>query len=491
MKKIWLILCIFLIVPVYGQDLPFSEITELKTYEDHYTVEKTVQVYIKENNSYKTENRIVSVNIAPQEFAYSQGQDIKDYFCHILVAITITKEDGKTSEDFLSYLNFDSSKRQLFWDHAGFSQADRAGESFSESRSLVVTDQDLKVTLSLMQFTLSPYSCSDCETDADSYIVFIDLIRFRLDIIYTQSQLDAIEGMQEDMEKYGDAQEYVAAAQQYFQQGDFEKAKNEFQKAKDTFDEIGDTENSDEMQEQINECISYKAAADNLKEGIRLFEEAANTSDYQVAINTFEEARSYFQRAKTEFDGVEDTNKSDECDSWIERCDDEIENLKGVGTLRERLIYIILAIVVVAGAGIFMKQLGKGKGKGKGKPAAPAARGISLKAVNAQTGQETMIEVQPTDRIGKVRQVAATNLGIVPSALLYNGKECPPDWSVKDCGLHDNAVVTVVPKGMEETKLYGEKDDRAEKLEKLELRYKEGRISQELYESLKKKLESE
>ena len=490
MKKIWLILCIFLLVPVYGQDLPFSEITELKTYEDHYTVEKTIQVYVKDDHSYKTENRIVTVNIAPQEFAYSQGQDIKDYFCHILVTITITKADGETSQEFLSYLNFDSSKRQLFWDHAGFSRADRAGQSFSEDRALKVTDPYLEVTLSLMQLTLSPYSCSDCQTDADSYIIFIDLIRFRLDIMYTQSQLDAIEEMQEDLEKYGDAQEYVAAARQYFEQGDFEKAKSEFQKAKDVFDEIGDTENSDEMQEQINKCTSYQAAADNLKEGTRLFQEAANTSDYQEAIDTFEEARSYFQRAKIEFDGVEDTSKSDECESWIDRCDDEIENLKGVGTLRERLVYIILAIVVVASAGVIMKQLGKGRGKGK--PSAPAARGMSLKAVNAQTRQETTIQVQPTDRIGKVRQVAATNLGIVPSALIFNGKVCPPDWTVEDCGLHDNAVVTIVPKGAEETKPYeGRRDDRAEKLRKLELRYKEGRISQELYENLKRKLESE
>lgn len=485
MKKLWLVVCIFLFVPVYAQDLPFSEIAELKTSDDHYSLEKIVTVYTKEGSTYTTENRAVSVNTAPQDYVEYQGQLLKEYFCDVLVSIVITTEDGETSQEFLSYLNFDPSQQSLIWDHAGHPTADRAGAKFGENSSITVKDQYLEVTLTLAHLTLSEYTCGHCDTDADSPIIFLDTLRLRVDVTYTQSQLDTIEQMQDDMEQYGDAQEYVIAAQQYFQQGEFDKARDEFQKAKDVFDQIDDTEKSDEMQEQIDKCLSYKVASENLRDGMSTFEEASRTNDYQEAINKYEEARSYFQRAKTEFDIAEDTNKSDECETWIDRCNDEIDNLKGVGSLRERLVYIILAIAVVAGAGIVMKQLGKGK-------APKPAKGITLTVVNAETGDQTTIQVEHSDKIGKIRQAAATHLGIVPSGLLFNGKECPPDWTVRDCGLHNGAVVEVVPKGTEPAMYEEEKvDDTREKLEKLEKRYKEGRISKELYESLKRRLEGE
>lgn len=486
MKKLWLVICIFLLIPVYAQDLPLSETVELKTSDDHYSLEKIVTVYNKEGSTYTPENRAVSVTIAPQDYVEYQGQLLKEYFCDVLVSIVITTADGKTSQEFLSYLNFDPSQQSLIWDHAGYPTADRAGETFGETNSLTVEDQDLEVTLTLTHLTLSEYTCGHCDTDAGSPIIFLDTLRMRADVTYTQSQKDTIEQMQEDMEEYGDAQGYVTAAQQYFQQGEFDKARDEFQKAKDVFDQIGDTEKSDEMQEQIDKCLSYDVAAENLRDGMSTFEDASRTNDYQEAINKYEEARSYFQRAQTEFDKVEDTSKSDECETWIDRCNDEIDNLKGVGSLRERLIYIILAIAVIAGAGIVMKQLGKGK-------APKEAKGMTLTVVNAVTREETTLQVEQSDRIGKVRQAAGTHLGIVPSGLLYNGKECPPDWTVRECGLHTGAVLEVVPGGTEPAGVKEEEKpgDKKERLEKLQQMYKEGKIPKELYESLKRRLESE
>jgi tetratricopeptide (TPR) repeat protein len=491
LEMIWiLVVCTVLIIPLSGQEFPFAETIDLKNYEDHYDLEKVVAIYIKEDSTYRTENRFVTVSIAPQDYCYAQGEYIKDYFCDILVLIEIKTEDEETSEEFLSYLNFEISEQRLFWDHAGNPTADRAGESLDEDNPLVVEDQYIKVTLQLMQLMPSEYNCGDCETDAATYLNFIDTIRFKLLIDYSQAQKDTIEEMGENREKYEDAQGHITLAQGYFQQGEFGKAKEEYQKAQDLFDEIGDTENSDDMQEWIDKCASYDVASENFKDGISSFEEAVATENYQEAIDTYEEAKSYFQRAQTEFDRAEDTAKSDECETWIDRCDDEIDNLKGVGTLRERLIYIIVAIVVVAGAGVLLKQLGKGK------PAKPAAkRGLMLQVRNAQTGQVDSISVEPTDKIGKVRQRAATRLGMVASALLYNGRECPPDRTVRECGLADGAVIDVVPMGAAEPSIVKKKpeappDETREKLERLEQKYREGKISKELYENLKRKLES-
>ncbi|MBU7025632.1 MAG: hypothetical protein HXS48_01725 [Theionarchaea archaeon] len=484
MKKTWLIVCIFLFASVYGQDIPLSQTVELKNYEDHYELEKFVPIYQKEDGTCTTEYMVVSVDIAPKEYSLYQDKEMKEYFSNIFVYITISTEDGDTSEEFQSYLNFDTSEGRLFWDHAGQSRADRAGETFGQDNSLIVKDEYVEVTLALTQLNLSDYRCDGCDSDAASYI-FIDLIRFKLVIDYSQSQKDSIEECQEDIERYGDAQEHITKAKENFQQGEFKKAKDEFQKAKDIFDEIGDTEKSDDMREQIDKCTTYQVATENFKDGMDLFEDAASTNDYQEAIDMYEQARSYFQRAKTEFDRAEDTNKSDECETMIDRCNDGIDDLKDVGTLRGRLIYIILAIVVMAVAGVVIKQLGKGK------PPKQVTKGITLKAKNAETGEETTIQVEATDKIGKVRQMAATNLGVIPSELLYNGKACPPDWTVQECGLRNGAVVTVVPRGAEPPRDETEVYDRKEKLEKLEQRYREGRISKELYETLKRKLESD
>ncbi len=482
--RTWIKVCILFAVLagfLSGQDMPLSGTVELKTVEDHYDLEKVVEVYIKEGATYKTENRIVTVAVAPKEYAMDRGTELKEYFSNISVYIALTEPDGTVSQEFLSYLNLKTATQQLFWDHAGFERADRAGESFGQNNPLTVKDEYIKVTLALTYLTPSEYRCDDCASDAASYI-FIDVIRFALTVDYSQAQKDLIEEMQEDAEKGGEAQQYISKAQEYFQQGEFDKAREEFQKAKDVFDGMGDAEKSNDMQEWIDKCSSYKVAAENFNEGMRLLEEAAATNDYQEAINTYEEARSNFQRAKTEFDRVEDTKKSDECETLIERCNDEIDNLKGVGTLRGRLIYVMLAIAVIAGGGAVLKQLGKGK-------APKAKKGITLKVLNAETGKEIPIQADPTDKIGKVRQLAATNLGVVPSALLYKGKVCPPDQTVEECGLTDGALVEVIPMGKPVGKVPEKKDERKEKLEKVEQRYREGAISKELYESLKKRLE--
>lgn len=498
-------ICLGLVVSLctaaHGAELPFSETVELKNFEDHYDLENLiVPIYIKEDHTYKTDARAIMVSIAPQDYCLYQNTEYKEYFCDILVKIVISTSDGDTVKDFESYLNFDIANQRLFWDHAGYSRADRAGQELDEDNTLEVEDQYVKVSLALTHLTPSEYNCGDCQTDASSYINFLDTLRFRLDITYTESQQDAQEDMQDTVGEVQDAQVYITQAQQYFQQGEFEKAREQYQEAKDIFDDIGDDENAEDMQEWIDKCLAYDSATDNFTEGTQLFEEASRTNDYQEATDKYQQAKTYFQRAKTEFNRAEDQTKVDLCDDWIDRCDDEIDNLKGVGTLRGRLLYIIIAIVVVAGAGVAIKSLGKGKGAGKGRekgkregrekggeygPQPVAVKGMMLTVRNTETGQTTTVQVTPQDKIGKVRQLAATNLGIVPSELSYGGKTCPPAHTVEQCGLTSGSTVDITPAGKEPPP----RSEKNEKLEILEQRYREGKISKELYESLKKKLE--
>jgi tetratricopeptide (TPR) repeat protein len=499
MKKTHMLICLGVVLSLcavaHGAELPFSETVELKSSEDHYDLENLIiPIYIKENHTYKTDARVVMVSIAPQDYCLYQNTEYREYFCDILVKIVISTSDGDTVKDFESYLNFDIANQRLFWDHAGHSRADRAGQALDEDHSLEVQDQYVEVSLALTHLTPSEYNCGDCQTDASSYINFVDTLRFRLDITYTESQLDAQEDMQDTVGETQDAQVYITQAQQYFQQEEFEKAREQYQEAKDIFDEIGDDEKAQDMQELIDKCLAYDSAKENFKEGTQLFEEASRTNNYQEATDKYQQAKSYFQRAKTEFTRAEDETQADLCDNWIDRCDDEIENLKGVGTLRDRLLYIIIAIVVVAGAGVAIKSLGKGKGAGKGKskgkgkekiPQPAGMKEMTLTVRNTETGQTTIVQVTPQDKIGKVRQIAATNLGIVPSALSYEGKPCPPAHTVEECGLTSGSTVDITPAGKEPTP----RDEKGEKLEILEQRYREGKISRELYESLKKKLE--
>ncbi len=433
MKKVSIVIVLFLVSSctfLFGQELPILEDIELKTFEDHYTTQETVTICTEEGATFETDLRIITVDIAPKEYAVVQGTHTKDYFCSIQVSLAISTSDGESLQEFLSYLNFESGTQRLFWDHAGYPEADRASELFGYDDPVGVEDDYVKVTLALHSFALSEYQCADCSTDAATPLIFIDIIQFSLEISYTESQVDLIE----------------------------------------------------------RKSDVYQAAADYYEEGVDTFGEAAQTNDYQGAIDKYEEAKSSFKKAKAEFDRVDDEIKSKECETWIEQCDEEIDNLKGVGTLREKLIYIIVAIVVVAGAGVLMKQLGKGK-----PPKEAPKKGMTLRVQNAETGEDTTIQVNPTDKVGKIRQLAATKLSIIPSALLYNGKECPPDYTAQECGLTDGATVKVVPRGREKEGKYEIKGVRAEnleKLKKLEQKYREGKISKELYESLKRKLES-
>ncbi|MGD2247791.1 MAG: hypothetical protein PVF58_05245 [Candidatus Methanofastidiosia archaeon] len=487
MNKIWILLaCVSVLVfsgPVNGEDIPFSEPIDIKAYEDHYDLQKSVNIYIKENGTYTTETRIVTVSIAPQDYCYFEEKPLKDFFCDIMVSIVISTTDEETTKEFLSYLNFDAEEQTLFWDNAEYGNVDNAGDPFGEDNSLTVKDEYIEVTLTLMQFMPSEYLCGDCETDAAGYISFIDTVRFMVTIGYTQPQKDVIENMQDDTERAQDAQEYIITAQQYFQQQEYQKAQQEYQKAKDIFDEIEDTEKSDDMQEWITKCAAYDKAVDNFKEGTDLFEEAATTADYKEAINLYEDAKAYFQRAKTEFDQAEDTTQSEQCDTWIDRCDDEIDNLKDVGVLRGRLIYILVGIAVVGAIAAVVKQLTTEKTpKGKGKP------GITLRARNTETNQEVSLDVQPTDKMGKVQQTAATKLGLIPSGVFYKGRPCPPDQTVAECGLANGSIVDIKPRSTSKPRESPAQNNQ-EKLARLEQQYREGKITKELYENLKKKLE--
>jgi tetratricopeptide (TPR) repeat protein len=489
MNRIWILLvCVSVLVlsgPVYGEEIPFSEPIDIKVYEDHYDLQKSVTIYIKENSTYTTETRIVTVSIAPQDYCYYQGEPLKEFFCDIMVSIAISTADEETTKEFLSYLNFDAEEQTLFWDNAEYGNADHAGDSFGEDDSLTIKDEHIEVTLALMQFMPSEYLCGSCETDAAGYISFIDTIRFLVTIGYTQAQKDVIEDMQDDAERGQDAQEYIITAQQYFQQQEYQKAQQEYQNAKDIFDEIGDTENSEDMLEWINKCAAYDKAAENFKDGTDLFEEAATTSDYKEAINLYEDAKSYFQRAKTEFDRAEDTTQSDQCDTWINRCDDEIDNLKDVGVLRGRLIYILVGIAVIGAIAVVVKQLSTEKApKQKGKP-----MGITLRARNTETNQEVSLDVQPTDKMGKVQQTAATKLGLIPSGVFHKGRPCPPDQTVAECGLANGSVVDIVPRSESKPRESPAQTNNQEKLARLEQQYREGKITKELYENLKRKLE--
>lgn len=487
MNRMWILLvCVSVLIlsnPAYGEDIPFSEPIDIKVYEDHYDLQKSATIYIKENHTYNADTRIITVNISPQDYCIYQKKHLKDFFCDIMVSITISTVEEETTKEFLSYLNFDTEKQTLFWDHAGNSSADHAGKSFGENTQLTIKDEYIKVTLGLMQFMPSEYLCGSCETDAAGYISFIDTIRVMLTIEYTQAQKDAIENMHNNAEKAQDAQAYITTAQNYFQQQEYQKAKQEFQNAKTIFDEIDDTENSQDMQQWIDKCAAYDKGVENFKEGTDLFEDAAGTTEYTEAIDLYEEAKSYFQRAKAEFDRAEDTNQSDQCDTWINRCDDEIENLQDVGILRNRLIYIIVGIAVVGAVAGVVKQFGTDKTKKpQGKKTKP---GITLRARNTNTHQEVSLDVKPTDKMGKVQQMAATNLNMIPSGIFHKGRQCPPDRTVAECELADGSMVDVVPKSTESSV----HKDNQEKLERLEQQYQEGKISKELYENLKRKLE--
>ncbi len=438
---LWIIL--ILVLPLSGNELPLSESVEIKTYNDQYNQVFLLPVLIKKGTTYEIEDRMVHLHIGPQKFrAYQEKNRIhedKDYFLKVFVSVVLTDAEENVSEEFESYLNFEyceDSEGRLFWDHAGEERADRAGRTFDQDHPLTVEDAYLEVTVNVTGFASSLYSCIPgydlyCNSDSDC-LFYMDFLTLQIVVDYASAQ-------EEINSLFEDASEHAGFAAALYERGEFEKARDEYQDAKAIYDQLGDVERSDDVQEQINTCISYIDGFEYFSDGMRTFEKAKGTGDYQEAMQEYEEAQSYFETAQAEFDEADDTAQYDECQLWIDRCTDEIDNLKEVGTLRTRLIIIIVVIAVLVGGGLVIKQIGKRKAEGE--------EGFPLQVQNAETGEVATIRVSEFNKIGKVRQLAGTKLGIVPSEMLFREKACPPDRTVEECGLREGAVAVIVPLG--------------------------------------------
>ncbi|MBU7009165.1 MAG: FHA domain-containing protein [Theionarchaea archaeon] len=441
---LWITL--ILVLPLSGNELPLSESVEIKTYNDQYSQVFLLPVLVKKGTTYEIEDRMVHLHIGPQKFrAYQEKNKIyedKDYFLKVLVSVVLTDAEENVSEEFESYLNFEyceDSEGRLFWDHAGEERADRAGQTFDQDHPLTVEDAYLKVTVNVTGFASSLYSCIPgydlyCTSDSDC-LFYMDFLTLQIVVDYASAQ-------EEINSLFEDASEHAGFAAALFERGEFEKARDEYQDAKGIYDQLGDVERSDDVQEQIDTCTSYIDGYEYFSDGMRTFEKAKGTGDYKEAIQKYEEAQSHFETAQAEFDEVDDTAQYDECQLWIDRCTDEIDNLKEVGTLRTRLTIIIIAIAVLVGGGLVIKQVGKRK-------AEEAEEGFTLRVQNAETEEVATIRVNEFDKIGKVRQLAGTKLGIMPSEMLFREKACLPDKTVEECGLREGAVAVIVPLGKE------------------------------------------
>ncbi|MGD2249192.1 MAG: FHA domain-containing protein [Candidatus Methanofastidiosia archaeon] len=444
MKKAALLVTIAILFsqcsPIFSEHVDtLIEQVEIKDFDDQYTQGVSLPVYIKKDATYEIEERQIHIRIIPQKYrAYQKGGKIygeKDYFLKVLVFVSL--ENSENSKEFESYLNFEhcEDSGRLFWDHAGEDHVDRGGRTFDQDTPVTVSDTYITVTIELIGAAGSLYPCIPgydlyCESDSDC-LYYMDSLTFLITVEYTSAQ----KKLQEDLEE---AVQYVQAASGLVEAGKFEKAKEEYQKAKDIYDEVGDTEKSESTEEDIDYCDSYISGQENLDEGIRLFREAADMENYTEAISTYEKARAYFELAQSEFDDADDTKLYDECQNWIDQCDDEIENLENVGTLRMRLVVIIVALAVAGGAAGGYSWLKKQSPSEKKDT-------IVLMVKNSQTGESVQVHVNANDKIGKVRQRVGTTMGIVPHKLIYNGRVCPPDQTVEECGLPDGGLVEIVP----------------------------------------------
>jgi len=463
MKKLIVILVGLILLSssdALGYELPFSKTISLENFDDSYNQAFTLPVYIQRGSTLETEDRMIRIAISPQERMVWEDQDGTyedgDYFFKVLVSIVLSDRKGTVSKSFKSYLNCElmncdpkAWRGRLFWDHAGEDQADLAGKTFDQTTPMIISDQYFEVTLHLIDFRKSADWYCDTKVDPEEYyyffycisdadcFVFIDTLTLRLTIDYSLAQ----KSMQTS---HGDASQHVELANGFFQAGEFAKAKAEYEQAMFIYNQIG--ADSSDIQEQIKLCDSYLTAQEALEQGTRLFQEAAGIEDYQQAIEKYKDARSSFERAKAKFDELGATNSA-ECQSWIDKCNEQISSLEGVGRLRNRLIYVIIGIVAVAFAGIVIKKIG-----GRGTPRMPLERDITINVQYQKTGKIVKIRVSESDKIGRIRQLAGTELGVVPSKLIYEGKLCLPDQTVRECGIADGAIVKVEAKEKEEKK---------------------------------------
>lgn len=448
------IICI-LFPSITGDSIPFSETIEFKSADDQYNQMLTFPVLVKKGSTYEYEDRTIHIVIGPRHFWACYGEDgslweEKDYFFEVLVSVMLNAQ--ASFNDFESYLNHSLTdcdnvawKGNLFWDHAGETKADKAGTPFTARTPLVVSDEYFEVTLRVLDVKTSNYyctndnqSCLDCKSDAECFI-FLDSLTLSVSIQYSPDQLGVVSS-------FGTASQHTELATQSAEAGEFEKAKAEYEKAKAIYDDMGDELKSESVQALIDDCESYITGQKDFTDGIQLFQEAAGEKDYNTAIEKYEKALSHFEEAQSAFEAV-DSPQAAECESWINRCNDEISNLEEVGSLRTRLIYIIVAIAGAGGAGVFIKQGLKKKKKGTLQPET-----LTLTVRCAETGKTVTITVGKADRIGKVRQKAGTALGVVPLALLHQGKTCSPDRTVAECGLQHNSVVTITVEGGQKEK---------------------------------------
>jgi tetratricopeptide (TPR) repeat protein len=453
-------------VNAQGVKLPFSRTISLQDFDDNYSQAFTLPVYVEKDGAYKPEDRVIRIAISPQERLLWEDEEglweEKDFFFKVLVSISLSDMKGTISKDFRGYINCelvdceDWYNGRLFWDQAGQERADWAGKLFNQSNPLILRDQYFEVTLNLVNFKKSDWSCDPADDweqyynapyycISDKCIILLDSLTLQLAIDYSSNQRNVIT-------QHEKASQHVMEADEYFKEGEFAKARTEYEQAESIYSQIG--EDSSSIQEKIELCDSHLVAYESLQEGMRIFEEATGIEEYQEAIEKFEEARSLFEKAKNEFDEVGDTS-SVECQSWIDKCNDEISNLEGVGRLRTRLIYIIIAIVLLASAGFIIKQI-----KRENPHEAVMKESITIRVKHAEAEQEVSLQVSKSEKIGRIRQMAGTKLGIVPSDLWYKGKSCPPDKTVDQCGIENEAVLEI--KSKEEKSESGEKE-RVEK----------------------------
>lgn len=422
-----------------GSRLPFSQTIRIEDYDDGYAQAFTFPTYVQEGSSWRSEDRMVRVTVSPGEYMLWEEKgavyEDKNYFFEVMVSIALSDSRGKVSKEFKSYLNCElvkcdpvSWEGRLFWDHAGENRADLAGKTFDSASPLIVTDPYFQVTLHLIDLKKSIYYCDTtdpaffyCASDADCF-VFIDTLTLRLTIDYSSTQKKILE-----------ASQHEDSANAFFEAGDYAKAKDEYKLAASLYSQVGAQPKSAMIQKQIDLC-------DWMSEGLRLLQEASETEDYKEAIEKYEEARSYFENAKTELEGI-GSPQSSECQKLIDKCNEEISNLEGIGRLRNRLMYLVLAIFAVIGGSGILRHLRKKKALGM-----ELKQELTLTILDTKTGRKIEIGATPSDKIGKIRQLAATKLEMVPSALLYNGEICPPDKTVEECGLKSGALLEVIPK---------------------------------------------
>ncbi|MBU7009319.1 MAG: SHOCT domain-containing protein [Theionarchaea archaeon] len=404
-----LLLCL---VPTAAQpELPFSETIEIKNFDDQYSLDLILPVYVKKESTYEIEERMVQIRIGPKDYArIAVGNE--DYFLKVLVSVTLSDIRGTVSEDFESYLNCELENcdetfrtEQLFWDHTGEERADRAGEPFEENLPLVVRDKYVEVTVRLVSYLapLNVHSCDSrteyCESDVEC-VLYLWGMTLQVTVDYSSTQASYQSSLEEASDcisrgdgfreagefekavseyekaqavygKLGDtlrsnalqeqidqinlekAEAYGVSGDTFLEAGEFDKALVEYEKAEEIYATIGDEENLDSIKGLIEMCRLYQEAEEALQGSIQAFEEAETAENKWRALAIYRKARSHFADAKIMFDQLEDSEKLEECNDWINRCDTEIERITAT-EIGEPSISLVWYTALAIGIGVGM-----------------------------------------------------------------------------------------------------------------------------------------